>query len=288
MSLALILAGGGAKGSYQAHVASKIYENREVTSIAGVSAGALNGSVLSQGKPKQLQNIWKDLTKSDVWSSGHSLPNYFNILAGRTIGFYDPSPLLEILEEEFDPESVKLPFRMGATSIQTGKYRTVEVLPSENYSTENKRKIRRFAAASSAIPILVKPVEVEEEPYVDGGVRNIAPIGTVLEENPDRVALILNSPLKPNGTQRKPSSILGALKKTIKTALNETIRSDLKTAQKVNEVVSQKNCDAAGYKEIEIDVIEPPKSLGSGTDFSAPAYEKRIEAARRSAEKYLS
>ena len=58
--VALVLSGGGAKGAFQ-FMAEKYA--REVKGyrwdiIAGVSVGALNGTMLAMGKYKQLEDIW--------------------------------------------------------------------------------------------------------------------------------------------------------------------------------------------------------------------------------------
>mgnify|MGYP002761193235 CR=1 FL=1 len=277
MSESLILAGGGAKGAYQAHVAAHVYENRKIDSIFGVSAGALNGSVLAQGKTNRIREIWRETRKSDVWAIG--LWRLIGILTGRNRGFYSPEPLLDLVTEEFDPSNLEVPLLAGATNLRTSGYETVRLSPKESYSEEEKLRLRRFVVASSAVPVGVEPVEIGGELYGDGGIRNVAPIGSSIEENPDRITVILNSRLHPTG-DHTPSSIIEYGKWALETALNETVREDVSTARKVNRIVSETG-PAAGYTKADIRIIEPPEPLGSAADFSKEAARRRIEIANR-------
>lgn len=282
MSTSLILAGGGAKGSYQAEIAAHLYETREIDSIFGVSAGALNGSVLAQGEPDQIRSIWKSVRKSDVWDTG--LRRWLRLLFGYEKGFYSPKPLLQIVEQEFDPSSVEVPFFAGATRLETSEYETVRVSPRESYSEDEKTRLRRFVVASSAVPVAVEPVDIGGDLYGDGGIRNVAPIGASIRENPDKIIVVLNSQIHPTGST--PSSILEYGEWALDTALNETVRADISTTRAINKIVDETG-PAAGYSYADIDVIEPPKPLGFPADFSKSAYERRTEIAYRQIENDL-
>jgi NTE family protein len=277
---ALVLGGGGARGAYQAAVAKEIFKKEEPEAITGISAGALNGSILSQKKPNKLLNIWRNVRKQNVWSGGHGLIRYFRIAIGNKLGLYDPDPLHKLIKRNFDPNNVQISFKAGAVSLQTGRYVPFEINPTKFYSKEKVKKARRFVVASSAIPGAVEPVAVTKnlEKMADGGIRNMAPVGDALEYNPSRVIVILNTRMDENvlDPEPGPTHIFGVGRGALQVLLNETLASDVRTAQNINEVVRSANGDVKGFREIDLHVIEPSENLGSSLDFSEKAVQKRI------------
>src|SRR5215211_1983483 len=87
--VALVLSGGGAKGAFQ--VAAERYA-REVKGykwgiIAGVSVGALNGSMLGMAKYQQLLDFWQTASNDRIYTG--RLPDnlWTAILAGLKLVF---------------------------------------------------------------------------------------------------------------------------------------------------------------------------------------------------------
>ena len=64
---ALVLAGGGSKGSYEVGAINALYElNYSFDIITGTSIGALNGAVLAQGQLDRLNILWDNLIASQI------------------------------------------------------------------------------------------------------------------------------------------------------------------------------------------------------------------------------
>ena len=64
---ALVLAGGGAKGSYQIGVWRALQElNWHPAIITGASVGTLNGCMFAMGKDKEAEELWRSLEIHDV------------------------------------------------------------------------------------------------------------------------------------------------------------------------------------------------------------------------------
>ena len=64
---ALVLAGGGAKGSYQVGVWQALQEIGWTPDIiTGASVGALNGCLFTMGKSKEAEDLWRGLEIHDV------------------------------------------------------------------------------------------------------------------------------------------------------------------------------------------------------------------------------
>ena len=64
---ALVLAGGGAKGSYQVGVWQALQElDWTPDIITGASVGALNGLLFTMGKVQEAEDIWRSMELHDV------------------------------------------------------------------------------------------------------------------------------------------------------------------------------------------------------------------------------
>lgn len=64
MKIGLCLAGGGAKGSYEAGVIKALFDrNMEFTSVSGTSIGAVNGYYIYTNNVEKLSNMWINIQK---------------------------------------------------------------------------------------------------------------------------------------------------------------------------------------------------------------------------------
>ncbi len=199
---ALVLSGGGAKGAFQ--VGAEKYA-REVKGyhwdvIAGVSVGALNGAMLAMEKYDRLLEVWNTISDDKIYTGGFNLLSVVKLLFGAR-SFYGNQPLQRMLQQEFEPHSIHADLRVGAVSLITGEY--VEFKGDDP-------NLERAVLASTVMPIIWEPVKVSDQhtEMVDGGVRNLTPIGDVLDTAPDEVVIINCNPqaFEPLPGRRKISS----------------------------------------------------------------------------------
>lgn len=74
MRIGICLAGGGAKGSYEAGVIRALFDrNIEFTSISGTSIGAVNGYYMYTNNVEKLSNMWMNIQKLNI--SGLKIKN---------------------------------------------------------------------------------------------------------------------------------------------------------------------------------------------------------------------
>jgi len=63
----LVLDGGGARGAYQIGAWKALSEaGVKINAVAGTSVGALNGALICMGNVQKAEEIWNDMTFSDV------------------------------------------------------------------------------------------------------------------------------------------------------------------------------------------------------------------------------
>lgn len=278
---ALVLSGGGAKGAFQ--VGAEKYA-REVKGyqwdiIAGVSVGALNGGMLAMEKYERLLEIWNTISAEQVYTGGFNFWSTVKLLFGAK-SFYGNEPLKRMLQKEFEPSDIKADLRVGTVSLVTGEY--VEFRADDP-------NLMEATLASTAIPIIWEPVDVSPEQccMVDGGVRNISPIGDVLDSEPDEIVIINCNPEKFDELSEPPGNIVKIGTRTLDILLNELFRSDMREFVRINHLVEEAAArgvtlhhptSGRTYKYYECKIIEPDFPLGDTLDFSQGAVQRSLQA----------
>jgi NTE family protein len=286
---ALVLSGGGAKGAFQ--FAAETYA-REVKGfrwdiIAGISVGALNGTMLAMEKYDRLEQIWRTVTADQVFTGKLNFWAILKMLFGAK-SVYNNDPLWERMQQEIDPEQVKADLRIGAVSLRSGQY--------TRYQPQDEGFMEALLA-STAVPLAFEPVDVppDQEDMVDGGVRNYSPLGDVLDSEPERIVIINCSSRQP---PVRPEPFKNALEigiATIDIMLNEIFVTDLDAFVRINRNVQEAqalggvltNEKGKQLKAYEYHIIEPTEPLGDTLDFSRDLLNMRLEAGWRRAREVL-
>ena len=182
--IALILSGGGARGAFQ--VGAEKYA-RDVRGyhwdiIAGVSVGAMNGAMLAMHRYSRLMEIWDNISGSQVYTGGFNLISLVKLMFGAK-SFYGNAPLQKLMQREFESGRIIDDLHVGAVSLISGEY--VQF-------TKESLELVKAILASASIPVVWPPVDISPDrlAMVDGGVRNISPVGDVLDLEPDEIVII--------------------------------------------------------------------------------------------------
>ena len=273
---ALVLSGGGAKGAFQIGAEKYLREEKGYTwdVIAGISVGALNGTMLAMEKYDRLESIWKDIRGEDVFEGRFNLFTALKLLLGAQ-SIYSNDPLAAIVDREVEPEKIVKDLRIGTVSLRSGRY-TV-------YKGEDPN-IRKAVLASTVVPIIWPPQYVSEERQmmVDGSLRRFSPIGDVLDADPDEVVVINCWPRHPGPLKEPLKNILDIALRALDIASSELIYSDIHQFTHINqnvqeaarEEVTLRNAKGKAYRYYRNLIIEPPEHLGSVLDFSRETVEK--------------
>lgn len=287
--VALVLSGGGAKGAFQfaAEKYAREVKGYKWSVIAGVSVGALNGVLLAMEKYERLENLWNSITRDDIMTGELNFWSILKMLFGAK-SIFGNKPLWELLQEEVEPDKIGIDIRIGAVSLQTGEYRQFK--PSEE-------GFERAVLASTAIPIIWAPIDVSTEypSMVDGGVRNVSPLGDVLDTEPDEVVVINCSPREPLPLLDPLNHILEIGKRSLDIALNEIFMTDVREFTRINKNVleaSEKgvklhNEEGKEFKYYDCKIIEPDKPLGDTLDFSRETLDNSMKAGLEKAKEVL-
>ena len=188
----LALQGGGAHGAFTWGVLDRLLEEPwlGIDGISGTSAGAMNAAVLvdgfvkggAAGARKALENFWRAISDAARFSPFQrgpldillgrwtldSSPVYVGMdLLSRLVSPYDlnplgKNPLRDILSELIDFKRLpQAPIKLfiTATNVRTGR----------GHVFKNNAITPNVLLASACLPTLFQAIEIDGEPYWDGG-----------------------------------------------------------------------------------------------------------------------
>jgi NTE family protein len=318
-NVGLVLPGGGANGAFSAHVAYELHKaGYEFSLITGISVGTLNGAMISTGSISTLIEMWDEITHDDIYDREWLPLRVIRMILGHDLGLHDTDPLKDLLARYYNPEDTIIPFQFGSVSLETREYAQTLITPQDPpRGKETKKAVRDLARASATVPLYANPVGVVQKSprndlvrkVVDGGLVNVAPLGDLFRlanegvADVDRIIVAApgSVPNKPDGPRRggsreKVDHAVEVADAVIRIFTGEVVYNDVNSVLTKNHLIEQ--AEAAGvtltspsgrpYRHMPIDVIEPSKGMGSGTDFSEKQYSVRKMEARNQAREFIS
>ena len=231
----LALQGGGSHGAFTWGVLDRLLEEDwlQVEAVSGSSAGAMNAAVLADGWAEggpagaraALDAYWERVAQAAMFSPLQRTPldrllgrwtlDYSPVfvafdLASRLFSPYDLNPrgfnpLTTILAQSIDFNRLaRSPIKLfiTATNVHTGRgriFRNTELSPE-------------VLLASACLPTMFQAVEIDGEPYWDGGFAGNPTITPLVRESAaqDTILVQINPRVRP-GTPRTAPEILNRL-----------------------------------------------------------------------------
>lgn len=209
-SVALVLQGGGALGSYQAGVYEALGEAGILVDwVAGISIGAVNAAIIAGNPPDRrvdrLREFWQKVTSAlpsfpffegdfarqwlHEWSAGfvaltgtpgmfrpRPVPPFLAPTGTReALSFYDSAPLEATLNELVDWDRLNdgdVRLSVGAVELESGNF--------HYFDNREERIDARHVMASGALPPGLPPIEIDGKLWWDGGLVSNTPLHHVL------------------------------------------------------------------------------------------------------------
>lgn len=270
----LALQGGGAHGAFTWGVLDRLLEvgRFEIDAISGTSAGALNGAVLMSGLEaggvdgarESLDAFWRRVSEQaffspikrspidralDRWSLDYS-PTYLAMdLMTRFASPYEFNPLnfnplRAIVEQSVDFERVhccsKLKLFVAATNVYTGKIR---VFSGQELTLD-------AVMASACLPHLFQAVEIDGEPYWDGGYMGNPPLYPLFyETNTTDVVLVQINPVERRQTPKTARDILNRINEI---TFNSTLLRELRAVDFVGRLIEEGRLSDDKYMKVYV------------------------------------
>jgi len=291
VAIDLALQGGGSHGAFTWGVLDRLMDEPwlRIDAISGTSAGAMNAVVLAGGFAAEgaagakaaLNAFWRRVADTarfspirrsplDVllgrWTLDTS-PLYLAFdLASRVFSPYDlnfgGNPLRKILTESVDFAQVAAsPIRLfvTATNVHTGRgrvFRNAELTPD-------------VLLASACLPTLFQAIEIDGEPYWDGGYSGNPTITPLVRDSDSQDTLLVAvNPVERPGTPRSAREILDRLNEV---SFNATLLKELRMIALLRQVADVGSSEGRKWAEMRIHLISSKvlAGLGASSKFNA-------------------
>jgi NTE family protein len=309
----LALQGGGSHGAFTWGVLDRLLEENwlQIDGISGTSAGAMNAAALAsgyalggpEGARSSLENFWRRVANAATfspfqrtpldrllgrWTLDYSPMYVATDLMARLVSPYDMhpwvgNPLQNILTEAIDFAALAhgdIKLFVTATNVYTGRgrvFRNPEITPE-------------VLLASACLPTMFQAIEIDGEPYWDGGYSGNPTMTPLVREckSHDTIIVPIN-PIERRGTPRSARDILDRLNEV---SFNAVLLKELKMIAVLRRIVNPGGGEGAQWANMRIHYVKNAlmNELGASSKLNAEwEFLSMLRAAGRdAAEAFLS
>jgi NTE family protein len=258
MTRALVHSGGAAKGAWATGVIRYLLGDLGISYdiYTGTSVGAINVAFLAMFKSGEeqaalqlLTDWWLKLDSSKIYKPW---PFWGRIAAAWRKSFYDSSPLHEIIRQNVSLEKIRASGKkisVGALNLHTGKY-TVFNQDSDNFIDA--------VLASSAFPAMLSPIKINNDLYIDGGMKTLSPIKMAIEMGADEIDVITTSPDVRDKKFMEDPNIIDIVRRAFDVATDKILSNDIELAMMYNQLAE---AGLSNKKPIKLRIIKPHYNL---------------------------
>ncbi len=197
MKKALVLGGGGAKGSYEMgawRAFNQLGKTWDI--ITGTSIGSLNGAMIAEGDYEKAEYLWRNIdfeklfheTEKDIPYIESTLDIVrFCVSDMINDGSYDTGEIYEIIKKCIDEEKVR-------KSSSCFGLMTVEIPGMKPWGMMiddiPKGKLCDFLLASSSCFPIFKPWKIGNRKFIDGGYYDNLPINLAIDNGAEDIVAV--------------------------------------------------------------------------------------------------
>jgi len=279
----LALQGGGAHGAFTWGVLDRLVEDERVAieGISGTSAGAMNAAVLAcglsqggrDGARSKLEDFWRQISEKALfspfqatplsratgnWNIDHS-PSYlaFDVLS-RLLSPYQLNPmaynpLREVLERSVDLDCLHacrdIKLFVSATNVRSGKIR---VFNTQDVTID-------ALLASACLPTLFQAVEIDGDPYWDGGFMGNPALFPLFYHCDSRDVVIVQ--VNPITREEVPKTAREILDRMNEISFNSSLMREMRAVAFVSRLIDDGLLSDKGYKRVLIHMIEAEEEM---------------------------
>lgn len=279
----LALQGGGAHGAYSWGVLDRLLEEEKliIEGISGTSAGAMNAALMvngymkggRQGAKDSLEHFWKRVSEAAAFSPLHKHPldriatgwnmdvspayHWFDLMS-RIFSPYELNPLnvnpmRYILEETLDLQALQacsiIKLFITATHVTSGQAR---VFHCHEITTD-------VLLASACVPFLFQAVDVDGEPYWDGGYMGNPAIWPLIYNcQSEDVVLVQINPIH---NERVPKNAHDIINRLNEITFNSSLVAEMRAIDFVSKLIREGRVERDRYKDMRVHLIYSPEEM---------------------------
>ncbi|MCP4558940.1 MAG: patatin-like phospholipase family protein [Bosea sp.] len=289
-SVNLALQGGGAHGAFTWGVLDEILADGRIAieAITGASAGAMNAVVLtegwldggSDGARTALENFWRRIsvdgkyggserslldTMLGAWTDGRPPGLIWFELLSKVASPYDVNPLninplrgviADLINFGKVQGCADVNLFISATNVRTGK---IKIFTRQELTADH-------LMASACLPMLFQAVEIDGEPYWDGGYMGNPPLFPLFyEASGDDIMLVQINPLE---RRELPTNARAIQDRLNEITFNASLLRELRAIDFVNRLVDDGKLSTGDYKRVLMHRIDGGLPLAQLTSSS--------------------
>lgn len=193
MKRALVLGGGGSKGSYELGVWKALRKlNMKFDIVTGSSIGSINAALYACGEYKLAKKLWLTVSTSDLFScelgENMNFNDYKNVfkqmIEDGGISFSKAEDFLRKFIDEEKLRKSKIDYGLVTVSLKTKKPKmlTKEQIPVG-------KLIDYISASSTCYPFVTKK-EIDDDYFIDGGFYDNIPISLAISMGATEVVAV--------------------------------------------------------------------------------------------------
>jgi NTE family protein len=280
-ALDLALQGGGSHGAFTWGVLDALLEDGSLrfSGISGTSAGALNAAVLATGllrggnagARQALRAFWEDVSRAGRCFGAlqpPALPGWTQAAPAPLWG-WTPTDWLTSWARSFSPYQVN-PFGLNPLRDLVARHVDVAALRCESPApklfviatavTTGQPRVFTGAEltldalmASTCLPHLFRAVEIDGEPYWDGGYVGNPSLWPLIYETPEGDLLLVKiNPLKRPAT---PRTALAIADRVSEIGFNSALVGEMRAIAFVQRLLAEERIQRGRYKELRLHMI---------------------------------
>lgn len=274
---ALYLAGGGARGAYQAGILKAISQILKVDTlpfavVSGVSVGSINAAILAQHADdfplavEKLETLWREIHCQDVFNSSNyelsksvlrNLSHVF-IKQRQTGRLLDTRPLHQFIRNHIDFDKIKINIdsnQLECMEVISHCYETQQTvsfyqhhdqdfedwITPRHISQKTELKMEHILA-SSALPLFFPTVTIDGLHYGDGSMGLTSPLRGAIRMDVEKILILGTRQLSEFNEPEKLRNRDIGLAHILGTMLNglflDNLDRDIETVNRMNDIAA--------------------------------------------------
>ena len=183
-----------------------------------------------------------------------------DVLFSKFDGFIDTSPFRDLVKREFKSENLKeSPVKFFACAVNIANGKLV-------YAGVEDSNILDYIIASTAIPLAMPVKMINNEPFLDGGIRKIAPLRQAIHDGATDIICILCQTKDLKREKFNHRNVLELMERLTGIVTNETVNNDIEHFEQINTLLDQipappTDSLLSKKRKIDVKVIRPPEPV---------------------------